>query len=300
MHKFHKLWITFLLVFFIFWGINAHGQSPTIGTTTIEVDLAKFVASQHVQRNNQPFEWRNVDHMVLYDVEGSVRGYAFVFAKAETNFRSPTDLQRHIQEKYDRLLEAREQAAIAKPKAQADGQTPPTVVNAEENLYNFKDLATVITGATSDSPLILRHFRGLPEFWVEAETLGSPASARLYGKPLQVSRVIMITPMDFRLTVSEGAERAIASGDLRNTQRGAIPNTVQVLKVHGKKLERMSTVRKAHQDVEARKKQRFNALKPADQEKYQQALQDRSKTLAAEWKKNGELWNEANEAGREQ
>lgn len=279
MHKLHnKIWVNFLLFFSLFFlGNNAHGQNATIGTVTIEVELAKFVAGQHVHRNNRPFEWRNVDHMVLYDVEGNVQGYAFVFAKAETTFHSPVDIQQHIQEKYGPLLEAREKAANAKPKVQADGQTSPAVVDAEENLYNFKNIATVITGATSDSPLILRHFRGFPEFWVEAETLGSPASARLYGKSLQVSRVIMITPMDFRLAVSEGAERAITSGNLRTSQKVAIPNTVQVLKVHGKKLERMSTLGKARQDIEARKQQHLNKLKPADQEKYRQSLRDRAK-----------------------
>jgi len=278
-------------------GLGAHGQTQTNDPVTIDIGLARYVARQHVQRNNQPFEWRSVDHMVLHDTEGGVRGYAFVFAKAETDFRSPADLRRHIEEKSDRLREAQEKAANAKLGAQADGQTPAAVVEAEENLYNFNDLATVITGARSDSPLILRHFQGLPEFWVEAETLGSPASVRLYGKSLQVSRVIMITPMDFRLAVSEGAEPLSSKTDLRKAQQPTIPDSSQVLTVHGKNLEKMSAVRKARQDIEARKQQRLNALKPADRQKYEQALTDRGTALAGEWRQNSESWKKAKDEG---
>jgi hypothetical protein len=274
-------------------GCGALGQSQPMQPSMIDIKLAQFVASQQVQRNNPPFEWRSVDHIVLHGTEGDVRGYAFVFAKAEIKLRSPADLQRHIQEKSDRLHEAQEEAAKAKPGAQAVGETPTAVVEAEENLYNFNDLATVITGATSDSSLILRHFRGLPEFWVEAETLDSPASARLYGKSLQVSRVIMITPMDFRLAASEGAERALTKADLRSAQKATIPDSSQVLKIHGRRLEKMSSVRKARQDVEARKQQRLSTLKPADQQKYEQALQDRAKALAGEWDQHRAVWKKA-------
>ena len=283
--------ITSALTPFLFiLGHSAYGQSPTTVTATIEVDLARFTANQHVNKYYPEFEWRNVDHMVLHDIDGTVKAYTFVFAESHNEFRSSEDLQRHIQEKAAQLREAQEKVANAAPEAQAEGQTNASVVEAEENLYNFNNLATVITGATNDSKLILRHFRGLPSFWADAEMLDADTSVRLYGKSLQVSRVIMITPMDFRLIAFEGNKRAETASDVRNAEKATIPDSAYVLSAHGKKPEKMSVVRKARQSIETRKQQRLKTLEPAERARYEKAQQDRAKALANEWRQYRELW----------
>jgi len=265
-------------------GEVAHGQTATTVPTTIDIGLARFVASQQVHRNNPPFEWGAVDHMILHDIDGAVRAYAFIFAKADTAFRSAVDLHQHILEKSAKLREAQVKAASAPPDAHSDGGTPASVVEAEGVLYNFNDLATVITSAVSDSPLILNHFRGIPEFWVIAETLDPATSTRLYGKALQASQVIMITPMDFRLAASEETKAAATVPGLRTVEKAVLSDTVQCIKVSAKKVESIGAVRKERQAIEDRKQQRFNTLDPAERARYEQAMQDRAKALTEKWR----------------
>ncbi len=275
--------------------ISAERLDPLLKSeaTSIKVSLAQYVASRQVHRNNPPFDWQVVDHMVLHDIDGRVRAYAFLFAKVDTAFQSTEDIQRHILEKSALLREAQEEASNAPPGTQVAGVTPDSVVKAEEALYNFNGLATVITGATSDSKLILRHFRGIPEFWVNAETLTPAVSTRLYGKTLQVSRVIMITPMDFRLAASEGAERALTKADFRKAQKATIPDSAQCIKVSAKKVESIATVRKERQTIKDRKQRRFNTLEPDERARYEKALKDRAKMLAGEWQQKHESWQKS-------
>ncbi len=272
-------------------GVSA--QIQTNSFASIDIELARFVASQHVHRNYQPLKWQSLDCIVLHDTEGAINGYAFVFASAGADFRSAADLQGHVREKTAQLLAAKEKAATTTPELQANGPTPATVVDAEKDLYSFNDLATVITGATTDSPLVLRHFRGLPEFWVEAETSGSVAPMRPDEKTIQVSHVIMVTPMDFRL-VAAGEDKAA----LRKPQRAIIPDSARVFKVHSQIAEPMSQVKQAAQQTEARKQRRLNSLKPADRQKYERALKDREKALAAEWQRYGDLSQQGQGEGR--
>ena len=288
MHKTrHGYTILIFILVFVTLGVVAYGQTPTAATTTIEINLACFVANQYVHKYYPEFQWRAVDHVVLHDIDGAVRAYAFIFAKPDTAFRSPADLQRHILEKSASLREAQEKAANAPPETQIAGVTPDSVVKAEEALYNFSNLATVITGATRDSKLILRHFRGIPEFWVNAEMLDPPTSLRLYGKELQVFRIIMITPMDFRLAASEGTVQVTPG--LRTVAKAALSDSAQCIKVSAKKVESIATVRKERQAIKDRKQRRFNTLEPTERARYEQALQDRAKAMADKWQQYREM-----------
>lgn len=289
--------IPIFLACLIFLAGIGYGQNITTETVIIEIDLARFVASEQVHRNNPPFEWLAVDHIVLHDIDGAVRAYAFLFAKSDTSFKTPEDLRRHILEKSALLSQAQAKAASAPPDSQTEGVTPKLVVEAEEALYAFNDLATVITGAVSDSPLILRHFRGIPEFWVQTETLNSSTSRRFYGKTLEVSSVIMITPMDFRLAASEGIQPGKAAATLRTAEKAALPATAQSINVHAKKVEPIEALRARRQAIEDRKQQRFNTLEPAERARYEQSLMKRARWLAEEWEQERETWQKAKDEG---
>ena len=91
--------VCILLFLFCMQGRSAYGNSPTAETSIIEIDVARFVAEQYVHKYYPKFQWLNVDHMVIHDIEGSVASYAFIFSKSTSTLRSTTDLQRHIVEK---------------------------------------------------------------------------------------------------------------------------------------------------------------------------------------------------------
>lgn len=260
----------------------ALGQSQTSEPVTIDVGLAQFVADQHVHKYYSGFDWRSVDHMTLHDINGSVQAYAFVFAEIGSDINSPEDLRLHIQEKFAILGQAKEEQANAEPDTDSAEQARVRVIEAEEVLYNFRTFATIITGATSDSKLVLNFFRGLPEFWVNAETPNETTLEQL-GKSQRITHIVMITPMDFRLVVTESGGAKPLSTTMRSSQRTTFSDTAQILSSRADTVRSFVAVKKERQAIAARKQQRFNTLEPAERARYEKALQYRAKAMADKW-----------------
>jgi len=244
----------------------------------IKIELARHVANEHVQANNRPHQWRYLDHLVLYDVEGSPNAYAFVFARDGSRFRAPTDLRQHI-------------SNITASLSPKQGQQAQSF--ADSDLFGFDDLATVITGATVESPLILRHFRGAPEFWIEAVKLETAWAAKQQTERSAATHIIMVTPMDFRLiSIEARGTPAVEPGK----QATAVPfaATAETFPVHSKKSERISAVRQQMQDREARARKRSESMGPEQRKRYEAALQGRKDFLRGQWESKRVEWEIAN------
>lgn len=281
-----RLWtLTLFLVLLTVWS-SALGQSTAISTSVIKVDVARLVADEYVHKYYPEFRWINVDHIVVHDIEGSVAAYAFIFSKSTTSLRSASDLRNHIIEKSTELKQIR---AMVNEGNDNDDQENKRVILIEKELYSFNDIATIITGATSDSKLILNFFRGFPEFWVQLQSLDEVSSSKRFGKALQVSHVIMITPMDFRIVTIEGAAAVQSMGALRSPAKAPIPDSAYCLHLRKNKAEEISNVRKERQAIANRKQRRLNTLEPAKRAKYGKALRDRAKFLADRWQKYREM-----------
>ncbi|HUU41719.1 MAG TPA: hypothetical protein VMW42_12340 [Desulfatiglandales bacterium] len=265
-------------------GVVAHGQTPTTSITTIKVDLASFVASQYVHKYYPEFQWHAVDYMALHDINGSVKAYAFIFAKVSSDINSSEDLQLHIQKKFAMLWQAKAGQGNAKPDSDSAEQARARVIEAEEALYNYRNLGTVITGATSDSELILNCFRGLPQFWVNAETTDEAATLQRFGKALQIVRIIMITPMDFRLVATKVSETSPLLRDLQSSEKTIFPDTAYVLESRVDKVRVFSDVKKERQAMAVRKQQRLRAFEPAERAEHEKALEDRARAMADKWR----------------
>lgn len=249
------------LILFLSTALGAFAQGALI-----DLDLARFAATNHVHLRNPPFEWLSVDHMVLHDVDGTVSAYAFVFAKHGSSLRSPALLKQHLQD-----------AAAGK----SDGQ------RRSDTLTN--ELATVITGAVDGSPVILRHFRGISDFWVEAATLDPADTVRRYGKALEVSHVVLVTPLDFRVIAAPEGEFSDGSG-FRRARRAEPPPTAQCIDPTDKTVTSLAVLRTQHTAREARQKKRLDTLSPERRAQHEEALRTRAAALAAEWEVQRQLW----------
>ena len=264
----------------------AQTQSQPLETNVIQVEVAQFVANQHVHSNNAPFEWRHVDYIVLHDLNGDAAAYAFVFSKLATEFRSADDLKLRILKKAEYLLGV--QSTVNPTKSQSNAQTGAAIMEAEENLFGVNDFATVITGANTVSPLILRHFRGIPEFWIKKEVLDSK-STMLENKTLGLYGVIMINPSDFRLVQLKSQDH-LAKIDLRKPLKLSIPNSARTLKIRTAQVEEFGEVKKVRQNIESRKIERINTLEPAARQNYERSLRERAVALQKEWEAQRQLW----------
>lgn len=283
----HGSLISVLVILFMTFGNFriVHAKNPTTNSTMINMDLARFVAKQHVQKFYPGFQWSSIDHMVVHDINGSVVAYAFIFSKS--SLWSINDLQIHVIEKYKKLNQIEDK--INDGSTSID-QNQLNKSQIEEELYSYNDIATVITGATSNSKLILRHFRGLPDFWVEAQSIDETYSLKTYGKALQVFRIVMITPMDYRLVASEGIKATASTVDFKTAKNVSLPDSAQIIKVNTKKVETIQTVRIKRQEFEKRKKLKIDTLEPDKRERYEQAMRNRSNAIADRWDRYREQW----------
>jgi hypothetical protein len=264
--------------------LSAFAQNVTTNVRLIEIDLARYVANQHVHANNQPYQWRYVDHTVLHDIDGNPNAYAFIFAKAESRFNAPADLQQRIAGVTGRALA--KQGEQAQPNADEDA----TVEEGGNDPFAFDNLATVITGATADSPLILRHFRGAPEFWVEAAKMEMPAFPGQRGQRKTARHVIMVTPMDFRLVIADSGVNVASAPDARIATKATLSVSDETISVHSKRTERVSALRQQRAQREERERERRATMKPEDRQRYEEALEERAATLAAEWEQKRTLF----------
>lgn len=276
--------LTFLLLL-VGLRFGAHGQIQTNTPAIIEVELARFVASQHVLTNNQPYQWHALDHMVLYDIDGNPNAYAFVFAKADSRFKVPADLRRHVE------------AGALGSATNHLGQTQSSV-NADDETFAFDNLATVITGATTDSPLILRHFRGAPEFWIDAIKMEIPGAAKQQASRKAATHVIMVTPMDFRL-VSTEAQATPAAEPGKQATAVPLAASAETLAVQSKKAERISALLQQKQERDTRARQRFDSMRPEQRQRHENALRERSESLRNQWESNRAAWQSKRAAGED-
>jgi len=273
-------WLACLVALFLNLPWTATAQPPATNAAMIELDLAQYVATGHVHANNQPYQWHSLDHMVLYGIDGNPNAYAFVFSKDESRFKGPADLRQHI--------DNRAAAALAKQGQEAQS-------SGDNDLFAFDDLATVITGATAESPLILRHFRGAPEFWIEAVKLDA---SRRAGTSV-ATQVVMVTPMDFRLVSTEAKAATKVAEASDQAESMPLAASAETIAVHSKKAVRISALRQRTQERQARARKRLESMTPAQKNRHEAALQERRDFLHSQWDSKRAEW-ENQRSGEEQ
>ncbi|MBS3066511.1 hypothetical protein J4205_01685 [Candidatus Pacearchaeota archaeon] len=123
--------------------------------TQIPVSLAQSVASEQVHRNNPPFNWTSIGYIQAEDIIGEQYYYVFIFVKEGFNLNT---------------LDKFEKNALS---AQSDDEK-----------YQFNDVATVIVGAVKEDKQIFRHFRGIPEFFVEKSNIKNYVEGNYNGKTI--------------------------------------------------------------------------------------------------------------------
>jgi hypothetical protein len=112
------------------------------------VSIAQVFAQKHVITNNKPFNWVPVGYYPVYNSSDSINYYAFVFRKSDyTELATLSGLEQNASNysnkpsEYDKL--------------------------EYDNKYQFKNIASVWTGASSGQKLLMHHYRGLPEIVAE-------------------------------------------------------------------------------------------------------------------------------------
>ncbi len=175
--------------------------------TLVSLDLAKAVGAVRLSKFYPGFNWVFVGNIITYDMYGDQAGYVLIFRKDTYGLNTLEKLESNTQ------------------TAQSDNEK-----------YQFDNVATIMTGAMKEDKLILRHFRGVPEFFGKREEIRAYVESNYPGKT--IGRVISLTPMSFGYEIIN-RNSGKATGDMiSNNKIISLPN--EIARVEKNKNRRMS------------------------------------------------------------
>lgn len=192
----------------------------------VDVELARFVANDYLQRFYKG-EWVPFNYFICYDLDGIPAAYAFVFRKADSDIKTEEDLA-IAQDKIKKNF-----LVIINRIIEIENSTDLTVETKEQEMANLRSLnnqltraqyhpdtfSTVITGASNTSELLIRHYRGLPNFDIKKEEIEAELKNNYPERQYELGHILYFGPIDIRYEVKEGNAVKDASENEKDTKQ---------------------------------------------------------------------------------
>ncbi|MEK6927061.1 MAG: hypothetical protein AABX11_01375 [Nanoarchaeota archaeon] len=201
--------------------------------TPVSISQAQSFALFRVTENNKPYTWIPLGYLQSNDINGEKNYYVFIFVKDGFNLNTLDKLKSNI-----------------------------LTAQSEEDKYQFNDVATIVVSAIKEEKQLIRHFRGLPEYFVEEDNIES-------------------------LLTKNGEERGNLILDNQGTTAyfeilSNSKNTGNLIRVSDKKI---ISSKDLIDFKEASEQRRLSAMSSTECEQYKIALQEASQAHIAEWNK---------------
>ena len=132
-------------------------------------------------------------------------------------------------------------------------------------LYKWDNFATVITGATNTSSLVIDHYRGLPPIFVNKKDFQKSLKSDYPDKNLELGRILFLSPTGITQQLSAESSYAI---DIKS-----------------KSLEKISILKEKIQKSEDRKARKRDLMTPEERELYDKGIKIREKENISKWQK---------------
>lgn len=195
-------------------------------THIIEIDLAKFVAADYLPKFYKG-DWVFFDYFVCYDLDGLPAAYAMIFRKANSLITTCEELDavlHEIRKKRSRLInqisQTQESTELSEEAQENKLNKLRKLTNRQKRaLFQADVFATVITGATEISPMLIRCYIGLPPFIAKKVDIETKLAFQYPDKRLQLGRILYFSPADIRYEVKEGAEPRVPVSAAKGGER---------------------------------------------------------------------------------
>ena len=201
--------------------------------TPVSPSQAQSVALAQAIRNNPPFDWTSAGYIPSNDINGEQRYYVFIFVKEGFNLNTLEKLKANL-----------------------------LTAQSDDEKYQFNDVATVVVSAVKEDKQIFRHFRGLPEYFVEKSNIESSLANKGEAAGSLVLDVQGTTAY-FEI--------------LRNSK-----TTGDLIRVPNKEIVSIQTLTELK---ETNEKRTLSSLDNSKCEQYKKALQEARQANIAEWNK---------------
>ena len=179
-----------------------------VNSHIVDSDIAKRVAADYLPRY-YPAERESFKHYVCYDIDGIPAAYVFVFRIPQSDIITDEDLDARIanirvkkNQIQKQIIEIKESIELSKEKKDNELKKLSYMKNNYiRESYQSKIFATVVTGTTVTSPLIIRCFEGLPDFIVQKRDIEAALGSNFPDKNLTLRRLLYFSPFDIRYEV---------------------------------------------------------------------------------------------------
>lgn len=267
--------------------IKDKSKPVVLSSDIININVAQFVAEKYLHKY-YPEEWVYFDTLTLYNLDSQPVAYALIFHKPDSEITTLQKLEDNI------LAINSELASITKQISQIelledisdDEKKNKTLLlktqlkDKKKLLYRWESFATVLTGATKTSSLVIDHYRGLPPMFVAKDDLQKSLKSNYLDKNLKLGRMLFLSPFDIRYEVTSN-----------NITTQLIAENSYVMDIKTKSLEKISFLKEKIKKSAARKARKRDLMNPEERYKYDLSIQERNKENIQNWQNYEKLFN---------
>jgi len=241
-------------------------------------------------------DWQYFEYFICYDINGLPASYAIVFRDPNSNITDINQLNTSL----DQLRQKREDVRGRLNARLAS--LPPEDANSDDIVRNIRKeesklirsqyftniFATVMTSAVETEPVIIRCYRGLPDFFINKADLQERVDTNFPDQKLKLQRLIYFSPVDIRYEVSKPEkETKEMQAEIKRHKavRQHISEEAYVVGAKGEKKEfhRIATERARLQQQETQKVLMHYKLSKEQQKRVEQGVQAAKEHNAANW-----------------
>ena len=183
----HNLMINLILVFGFSVNVSAQmnpqesdNTDPNTRTVfeIVDPNVAILAAADYLPAF-YPGNWEFFNHLVCYDIDGLPAAYVVIFRDPNSPIKTWEEVTAQVKKASDELDELDRQIAIIQASQETPQEDKDRLIKERtaqkigtlRKSYLSGDFATVVTGATDQSELLIRCYRGLPSVLVSESDL---------------------------------------------------------------------------------------------------------------------------------
>lgn len=272
--------------------VNSVISSQDLNDLIVDFNVA-FIAATDYLPCYYPGDWEYFDHFICYDINGVPATYSIIFRDPNALITDMNELNismGNLRQRYKDIETRISEKLVALPQQDANNDETIKSLRREKNKlirsqYFTGAFATVMTSASQTEPVVLRCYRGLPEFLVKQRELQKELDANT--PKLKLGRLIFLNPVDIRyeavppqkLTMSQDVR------EMKKPQKQNIKDDSLLLSFKGEKkeLEKVSKQRLQRQQMQQQKKLMDEKLSKEQQERIEQGILAAKKHNASNW-----------------
>jgi hypothetical protein len=261
----------------------------------VDINVAIIAAADYLP-SYYPGDWQYFDHFVCYDINGVPAAYTIIF-------RDPNALLADMNELNTSMENLRQRHRDTENRiSERLAALPPQDANSDETLKSIRKeksklirsqyftgaFATVMTAAVETEPVLLRCYRGLPDFLVKQAEMQEQVEANFPDQKFKLQHLIYFNPVDIRYEVSE-TEAAVKATQLEEKRQRPVRQHIScddyVLAYKGeeKGLKKLSVQREQMKQRNMQKAMEKQKLNEEQQQKMDEGIRAAKQHNASNW-----------------